>query len=75
MGVIQNQPDFNETKLNNFINGIEALREKGIWTKDDIIKLYLKSYLILLIKRLENIWIRGCDIPYSHIDMVLVKIY
>jgi FlaA1/EpsC-like NDP-sugar epimerase len=42
VGVIQNQPDFNETKLNNFINGIEALREKGIWTKDDIIKLYFE---------------------------------
>ncbi len=41
IGVIKNQPDFDDAKLNNFINGIEALRGKGAWTKDDIVKLYL----------------------------------
>ena len=41
VGVICNQPKFDEIKLNNFINGIETLREKGTWTKDDIVKLYL----------------------------------
>ena len=40
VGVIRNQPDFDETKLDDFMNGIEALREKGTWTKDDIVKLY-----------------------------------
>jgi FlaA1/EpsC-like NDP-sugar epimerase len=40
VGVIKNQPDFDESKLDNFMNGIEALREKGAWTKDDIVKLY-----------------------------------
>jgi FlaA1/EpsC-like NDP-sugar epimerase len=40
VGVIKNQPDFDETKLDDFMNGIEALREKGTWTKDDIVKLY-----------------------------------
>jgi len=40
VGVIKNQPDFDEAKLDNFMNGIEALREKGTWTKDDIVKLY-----------------------------------
>ena len=40
VGVIKNQPDFNEAKLDNFMNGIEALREKGTWTKDEIVKLY-----------------------------------
>jgi len=40
VGVIKNQPDFDESKLDNFMNGIEALREKGTWTKDDIVKLY-----------------------------------
>jgi FlaA1/EpsC-like NDP-sugar epimerase len=40
VGVIKNQPDFDEAKLNKFMNGIETLREKGIWTKDDIVKLY-----------------------------------
>ena len=40
VGVIKNQPDFDEGKLDYFMNGIEALREKGTWTKDDIVKLY-----------------------------------
>ena len=40
VGVIKNQPDFDEAKLDDFMNSIEALRENGTWTKDDIIKLY-----------------------------------
>jgi FlaA1/EpsC-like NDP-sugar epimerase len=40
VGVIRNQPEFDETKLDDFMDGIEALREKGTWTKDDIVKLY-----------------------------------
>ncbi|MDA7830130.1 UDP-N-acetylglucosamine 4,6-dehydratase [Gammaproteobacteria bacterium] len=40
VGVIKNQPDFDETKLNDFMDGIEALREKGTWSKDEIVKLY-----------------------------------
>jgi FlaA1/EpsC-like NDP-sugar epimerase len=40
VGVIKNQPDFEEAKLDDFIDGIEALRNKGTWTKDDIVKLY-----------------------------------
>ena len=40
VGVIKNQPDFDEASLENFMNSIEALRKKGIWTKDDIVKLY-----------------------------------
>jgi len=40
VGVIKNQPDFDENKLDDFMNGIEALREKGTWTKDDIVRLY-----------------------------------
>ncbi|MDC1329528.1 UDP-N-acetylglucosamine 4,6-dehydratase [Pseudomonadales bacterium] len=40
VGVIKNQPDFDETKLDDFMNGIEALRNKGTWTKDDIVRLY-----------------------------------
>ena len=39
IGVIKNQPDFEEAKLDGFIDGIEALRNKGIWTKEDIVKL------------------------------------
>jgi FlaA1/EpsC-like NDP-sugar epimerase len=40
VGVIKNQPDFEEAKLDDFMDGIEALREKGTWSKDDIVKLY-----------------------------------
>jgi FlaA1/EpsC-like NDP-sugar epimerase len=40
VGVIKNQPGFDVSKLDDFMNGIEALREKGTWTKDDIVKLY-----------------------------------
>jgi FlaA1/EpsC-like NDP-sugar epimerase len=40
VGVIRNQPDFDEAKLDDFIDGIEVLRAKGTWTKGDIVKLY-----------------------------------
>jgi len=40
VGVIKNQPDFDEAKLDDFMDGIEALRKKGTWTKDNIVKLY-----------------------------------
>jgi len=40
VGVIKNQPDFDEAKLDDFMNGIETLRNIGTWAKDDIVKLY-----------------------------------
>ncbi|MDC3359197.1 UDP-N-acetylglucosamine 4,6-dehydratase [Pseudomonadales bacterium] len=40
VGIIKNQPDFDDAKLDDFMSGIETLREKGTWTKDDIVKLY-----------------------------------
>ena len=40
VGIIKNRPNFDETKLDDFMDGIEALRGKGTWTKDDIVKLY-----------------------------------
>jgi FlaA1/EpsC-like NDP-sugar epimerase len=40
LGVIKNQPEFDEAKLDDFINGIEDLRKKGTWSKDNIVKLY-----------------------------------
>tara|TARA_B110000008_G_scaffold261500_1_gene282948 strand:- start:470 stop:1657 length:1188 start_codon:yes stop_codon:yes gene_type:complete len=40
VGVIKNQPDFDEVKLDDFMEGIEALRNKATWAKDDIVKLY-----------------------------------
>jgi FlaA1/EpsC-like NDP-sugar epimerase len=40
VGVIRNQLEYDESKLDKFTNGIEALRQKGIWNKDEIVKLY-----------------------------------
>jgi len=40
VGVIRNQPEFDGAKLDEFMNGIEALRKKGSWDKEDIVKLY-----------------------------------
>ena len=40
VGVIKNQPIFDEAKLDEFMIGIDFLREKGTWTKEDIIRLY-----------------------------------
>lgn len=40
VGVIRNKPYFNAAKLDEFMNGITALREKGSWKKEDIVKLY-----------------------------------
>ena len=40
VGVIRNQPEFDEVKLDDFIKRIEALRKKGAWDKEDILKLY-----------------------------------
>ena len=40
VGVIQNQPNFDGAKLDEFMDGINALRVKVAWTKDDIVRLY-----------------------------------
>lgn len=40
VGVIKNKPDFDKAKLDDFMDGIGALREKGTWSKGDIVNLY-----------------------------------
>ena len=40
IGVIQNESEFDEHKLNAFINGIAELRHRGVWNKKEIIELY-----------------------------------
>ncbi|MDA8817530.1 UDP-N-acetylglucosamine 4,6-dehydratase, partial [Planktomarina sp.] len=40
IGVINNQPNFDSTKLDEFMDGIEVLKAKKIWTRTDIIQLY-----------------------------------
>lgn len=44
VGVIKNQPEFDEAKLDEFMKRIEVLRGKGAWDKEDIVKLY---YILL----------------------------
>jgi len=40
VGIIRNQPEFHEAKLDEFMSGIETLRQKGTWDKGDLVKLY-----------------------------------
>ena len=40
IGVIQNKAVFDNNKLDSFMNGINNLRDKTDWSKDDIVKLY-----------------------------------
>ncbi len=40
IGIIRNLPNVDNVKLDEFLNGIEALRKKGTWTKNNIIDLY-----------------------------------
>lgn len=40
IGVIRNQPEFDDSKLNEFSKGVEVLRSKGNWNKSDILELY-----------------------------------
>tara|TARA_B100000767_G_C19722099_1_gene517749 strand:+ start:83 stop:1270 length:1188 start_codon:yes stop_codon:yes gene_type:complete len=42
IGIIQNPPDFDEHKLEIFSQGIESLRAKGKWDKNDIVRLYFQ---------------------------------
>ena len=40
IGVINNNPNFDSIKLDEFVEGIKALRIKQTWNRDDIIRLY-----------------------------------
>ena len=42
IGVIKNQPEYNDYKLDEFMSEIQKHRDRGQWSKDDIIKLYFK---------------------------------
>jgi FlaA1/EpsC-like NDP-sugar epimerase len=42
LGVIRNQPEFDENLLNEFAQGVEALRAKSTWDKTDIVELFFK---------------------------------
>ena len=40
IGVIKNEPIFDENNLEKFMKGINDLRKKNIWNKEDILNLY-----------------------------------
>jgi len=40
VGIIRNLPVFDEIKLDQFMDGLEVLRNRLLWTKGDIVKLY-----------------------------------
>ena len=40
IGVIRNEPNFDDDKLEDFMSGINALINKGTWSKDEIVDLY-----------------------------------
>ncbi len=40
IGVIQNKPEFDGSKLDEFMDGIYALRAKATWKKDDIVRMF-----------------------------------
>lgn len=42
IGIVKNDPEFDESKLDYFSEQIKFLRKERSWTKDDIVKLYFK---------------------------------
>jgi hypothetical protein len=40
LGVIKNEAWFDSTRLDAFTRGIEAIRERGGWKKDDFLKVF-----------------------------------
>jgi len=42
LGVIKNEPLYDEEKLNYFTKAINTLKENKAWTKEDIVKLFFK---------------------------------
>jgi len=40
VGVIKNEPIFDDAKLEGFVEGITNLRDKGSWSKDEILRLF-----------------------------------
>ena len=42
LGVIKNEPIYDEEKLNYFVENINRLKQNKAWTKEDIVKLFFK---------------------------------
>ena len=41
IGIIKNEADFDDSKLNSFIESIESFKSNGSWSKSDILDLFL----------------------------------
>lgn len=41
VGFFKTQTGFDEAKLDECMNGIKVVREKGTWSKEEIVKLYV----------------------------------
>lgn len=41
IGVIKNPPKYDSSKLDDFIDGVVRLRNLGVWTKGDIVNLFI----------------------------------
>ena len=41
VGVIKNKASYDDQKLDDFISGVEVLRNKGAWKKEEIVSLFL----------------------------------
>ena len=52
IGVIFNEPLFDDASLNRFSQGIDALRDRGRWAKNDILDLFS------ILSHLSSIWRR-----------------
>ena len=42
VGVIKNEPIFDDLKLDKFYNSVMQLRKKNIWTKKDLLDLFFE---------------------------------
>ena len=40
IGIIKNNPNYDSSKLDSFLGGIECLKRSKIWDKEDIVKLF-----------------------------------
>ena len=54
IGIIKNQPEFDGTKLDNFLYGIEKLRKKVLGLKMILLNCIMDFCLILIIERQVN---------------------
>ena len=55
IGVVQNKPEFDQSKLDEFVDGIHALSAKATWKKMTLLKCFIFYCQSLIIKKLVSI--------------------